>query len=121
LLHDGAAAGSAPREQAEYLWRAGLWAEAVPAFAGLSRQAAGDGDEAAAERDAARAVAAAYMAGNPAGRLAGHPEVRAAADPESAALIARPPTAEGPRARLTALLGQTDAVIAWARLSRVKG
>ena len=122
LLHDGAAAGPARHEQGAYLWGAGLWSEAVPVFADLFRQAAAEGNEAVAKQAAWRAVAAAYMAGNPSGRLAGHAGIRAEAGPASAALIAEPQAHDGPpRARVSLLLEQADAVIGLARAHGVGG
>ena len=76
LLHGDSGEGAA-RQQADYLWKAGLWTEAAAAYRGLLRDGGQEGGAEAAEA-AVRLAAAAHMAGKPAAIEGAAPAVQAA-------------------------------------------
>jgi hypothetical protein len=114
LLHDDAGERAA-RQQADYLWRAGLWSEAAAAYRALLQDAEGGADA----EVAIRLAAAAHMAGRPALLESAAPAVAAAGDDVALSAFAPMPVPGhgkgAARAAAARLLEQAQGLEALAR------
>jgi hypothetical protein len=114
LLHDDAGERAA-RQQADYLWRAGLWSEAAAAYRALLQDAEGGADA----EVAIRLAAAAHMAGRPALLESAAPAVAAAGDDVALSAFAPMPVPGrgkgAARAAAAPLLEQAQGLEALAR------